>query len=90
MTTGHLADVALGQGDMRRGAALYAECLALARDAGMRLQIARGLEGLAYVAMQVGPAGDRRRAARLLGARRWPSVRAAGPPCASSRTGRNA
>jgi non-specific serine/threonine protein kinase len=68
MTTGHLADVALGQGDVRRGAALYAECLALARDAGIRPQIARGLEGLACVAMQVGPAGDPRRAARLLSA----------------------
>jgi len=68
MITGHLADVALGQGNLRRGAALYAECLALARDAGMRPQIARGLEELAWVAMQVGPAGDPRRAARLLGA----------------------
>jgi tetratricopeptide (TPR) repeat protein len=68
MTTGHLADVALGQGDLPRGAALYAECMAMARDAGMRPQIARGLEGLARVAMQGGPAGDPRRAARLLGA----------------------
>lgn len=68
MTTGHLADVALGQGDVRRGGALYAECLALARDAGMRPQIARGLEGLACVALRVSRAGDPRRAARLLGA----------------------
>jgi predicted ATPase/transcriptional regulator with XRE-family HTH domain len=68
MTTGHLADVALGQGDLRRGAALYAECLALARAAGMQPQSARGLEGLAYVAMQASPAGDPGLAARLLGA----------------------
>jgi tetratricopeptide (TPR) repeat protein len=68
MTTGHLADVALGQGDLGRGAALYAECLVMARDTGIRPQIARALEGLAYVALQASPAGDPRRAVRLLGA----------------------
>ena len=68
MTTSRLADVALGRGDLRRGVALHAEGLAMARDAGMRPQIARGLEALAWVAIQAGPASDPWRAARLLGA----------------------
>jgi predicted ATPase/DNA-binding XRE family transcriptional regulator len=65
---GNLGDVALTQGDLRRGAALHVESLVLAREAGIRGQIANGLEGLACVAAQVDPDGDPRRVARLLGA----------------------
>lgn len=64
----NLAITALTQGDHRRAAALYAECLQLAREARDQWGIALGLDGLAGAAALRGDPSSVRLAARLYGA----------------------
>jgi hypothetical protein len=61
----NLAAATLGKQDLDRGAALFAESLALFRDQGVVVGIASSVVGLAGVALA---RGEAIRAARLLGA----------------------